>query len=70
MQHARITKHGLFQFVMALTAGKMSVALEDLGTTLVSLALKVCCHRKPAHWLGTFLQLKFAWNALGWGKIC
>ena len=32
MLHARITKHGLFQFVMALTAGEMSDALEDLGT--------------------------------------
>lgn len=50
MPHARITKHGLFQFVMALTAGEVSVALEELGTAFVSLAL--CCHKKPAHWLG------------------
>ncbi len=37
---------------MALTAGEMSVALEELGTTFVSVAL--CCHKKPAHWLGIF----------------
>ena len=40
---------------MALTAGEMSVALEELGTTFVSLAL--CCHKQPAHWLGISLQL-------------
>ena len=66
MPHARVTKHGLFQFVMSLTAGEMSVALEELGTAFVSLAL--CCHKKPAHWLGIFVQLMLAWYALGWGK--
>ncbi len=33
---------------MALTAGEMSVALENLGTTSESVAL--CCLKKPAHW--------------------
>ncbi len=68
MQHARITKHGLLQFIMALTAGEMSVALEELGTTFVFLAL--CCHKKPAHWLGIPLQLMLAWHALCWEEIC
>ena len=49
-----------------MTAGQMSLALGELGTTVVSLAL--CCHKKPARWLGNLLQLMLAWHALYPGK--